>query len=55
MKEEFYEELLEIFLSNEELQKKHEKLFNNITLIVEHIKKTKELEELNKKLSEANK
>ena len=55
MKEKYYEELMEIFLSNDELQEKHSELFNVLTLIVEHIKKTKEIEELNKKLTELNK
>ena len=55
MKEKYYEELMEIFLGNDELQEKHSELFNVLTLIVEHIKKTKEIEELNKKLTELNK
>ena len=55
MKEKYYEELMEIFLSNDELQKEHSELFNVLTLIVEHIKKTQEIEELNKKLTELNK
>lgn len=55
MKEKYYEELMEIFLSNDELQEKHSELLNVLTLIVEHIKKTQEIEELNKKLTELNK
>ena len=55
MKEKYYEELMEIFLGNDELQKEHSELFNVLTLIVEHIKKTQEIEELNKKLTELNK
>lgn len=55
MKEEYWDELNDIFLSNEDLQKEHEKLFKNISLIVESSKKHKELEELNKELTELNK
>lgn len=55
MKEEFWNELLGIFLNREELQKDHETLYKNITLIVETSKKHKELEELNKELTELNK
>ena len=55
MKEKYYEELSEIFLNNEDLQKEHAELFNVISLIIEHIKKTQEIEELNKKLTELNK
>lgn len=55
MKEEYWDELNDIFLNNEELQKEHEKLFKNVSLIVETSKKHKELEELNKELTELNK
>lgn len=55
MKEEFWNELLDIFFNNEELQKEHEKLYKNISLIVESSKKHKELETLNKELAELNK
>ena len=55
MKEEFWNELLDIFFNNEDLQKEHETLYKNITLIVETTKKHKELEELNKELTELNK
>ena len=55
MKEEFWNELLDIFFNSEELQKEHEKLFKNLSLIVEHQKKSKEIEELNKELTELNK
>ncbi len=55
MKEEYYNELNEMFLASDEMQKEHAELFNVIQLIVEHIKKTHEIEELNKKLQELNK
>lgn len=55
MKEEYWDELNDIFLNNESLQKEHDKLFKNISLIVETSKKHKELEELNKELTELNK
>ena len=55
MKEELWNELLDIFSNNENLQKEHEKLFENVSLVVEFQKKQKEIEELNKKLSELNK
>lgn len=55
MKEKFWNELADIFFNNEELQKEHEELYKNITLIVETSKKHKELEELNKQLTELNK
>ena len=55
MKEEFWQELLKIFEDNIDLQSKHEKLFKNISLIVETSKKYKEIEELNKELTELNK
>ena len=50
-----WDELNDIFLSDETLQKEHEKLFKNVSLIVETSKKHKELEELNKELTELNK
>ena len=55
MKEKYYDELNEIFLASDDLQKEHAELFNVIQLIVEHIKKTQEIDELNKKLQELNK
>lgn len=55
MKEEFWNELLDIFFNDEKLQKEHEKLYKNITLIVEHQKKSKEIEEIGKQLAEINK
>lgn len=57
MKEEFWQELLHIFEheEDEEFKKKHEKLYRNICLIVETSNKHKELEELNKELTELNK
>lgn len=55
MKGEYWNELLDIFFNNENLQKEHEKLYKNISLIVETSKKHKELEDLNKELTELNK
>ena len=55
MKEEYYNELNEIFLNDDELAKKHEKLFKNRTLIVESIKKQQEVADINKELQELNK
>lgn len=57
MKEEYWKELLHIFEheEDEEFKKKHEKLYRNICLIVETSTKHKELEELNKELTELNK
>lgn len=55
MKEEFWQELLEIFESDEELKINHETLYKNISLIVASTNKHKELEELNKELTELNK
>lgn len=55
MKEEFWNELLDIFFGNEELQKEHENLYKTVSLIVETTKKHKELEDLNKELTELNK
>lgn len=55
MKEKFWDELLDIFFNNEELQKEHVELFKNVSLIVEVSKKHQEIEELNKELTELNK
>lgn len=55
MKEEYWQELLEIFQSDEELKVKHETLYKNIKLIVETTNLHKELEKLNKELTELNK
>lgn len=55
MKEIYWNELLEIFESNEELKVNHEALYKNIKLIVTTTEKHKELEELNKELTELNK
>lgn len=55
MKEEFWQELLEIFESNDELKINHETLYKNISLIVASTNKRKELEELNKELTKLNK
>ena len=55
MKEEYWNELNEIFLNDEELQKKHEKLFKIISLVVEDTKKTNELQKLHEELQKLNK
>ena len=55
MKEKFWEELLEIFTSNENLQNEHQDLYKNISLIVDVSRKHNEIEELNKVLTELNK
>lgn len=55
MKEELWNELLDIFFSDEKLQKEHEKLFKVVSLIVEHQKGSKKLEEIGKELAEINK
>ena len=55
MKEEFWNELLDIFLNDNELQINHETLYKTVSLIVETTKKHKELEDLNKELTELNK
>lgn len=55
MKEKYWEELLQLFLDMPVIQESHKDLFKNIKLIVETTKKHKELEELNKELTELNK
>lgn len=55
MKEKFWDELLDIFFNNEDLQKEHAELYKNVSLIVEVSKKHQEIEELNKELTELNK
>jgi len=55
MKEEFWEELLDMFLNHEELQKEHEKLFKITSLIVDHQKGSKKLDEIGKEIAELNK
>ena len=54
MKEEYWQELLTIFLENG-LMEKHENLYKVIKLIVDVQTNRKELEELNKELTELNK
>jgi len=54
MKEEYWNELLDIFFNHEELQKEHENLYKNVSLIVESSKKHKELEELKNVLTGNN-
>lgn len=55
MKEVYWKELLEIFEGDEELKINHSKLYNNIRLIVKSNDTHKELEKLNKELTELNK
>lgn len=55
MKEVYWKELLEIFENDEKLKLDHETLYNNISLIVKANDTHKELEELNKELTELNK
>lgn len=55
MKEVYWKELLEIFESDEELKVNHETLYNNISLIVRANEAHKDLERLNKELTELNK
>ena len=55
MREKYWDELNEIFLSNEELQKKYSSLFKTVTLVVELNKKHDEIDKLNKELSDLNK
>lgn len=55
MKEKYWDELLDIFFKDEDLQVNHHDLYRTIELIVETTKKHKELEELNKELTELNK
>ena len=55
MKEVYWKELLKIFEGDEELKVNHETLYKNIRLIVQANDTHKELEELNKELTELNK
>ena len=55
MKEVYWKELLEIFENDEKLKVDHETLYKNIKLIVKANDTHKELEELNKELTELNK
>lgn len=55
MKEVYWKELLEIFESDEKLKVNHETLYNNISLIVRANEAHKDLERLNKELTELNK
>lgn len=55
MKEEYWTELLDIFADKPELQEAHEKLFNTLSLIVKLNELSKELENVNKQLTELNK
>ena len=55
MKEKYWEELNEMFLSDEELASKHVNLSKIAALIVQNNKISGELEELQKELMELNK
>ena len=55
MKEELWNELLDMFFENEKLQEEHEKLFKIVSLIIEHQKGSKKLEEIGKEIAEINK
>jgi len=55
MKEKYWNELLDIFFNNEELQKDHPDLYKNIKLICDVSKKHQEIDEINKELQELNK
>ena len=54
MKEEYWKEMLSIFVDREELKREHHKLYETISLIVKTTELHKELEELNKHLTELN-
>ena len=55
MKEEFWQELLELFEEMAVVKENHKDLYKTIKLIVDAQTKRKELEELNKELTELNK
>lgn len=55
MKEEFWQELLELFEEMAVVKENHRDLYKTIKLIVDVQTKHKELEELNKELTELNK
>lgn len=55
MKDKYWDELNEMFLSDEELAKKHVNLAKIVSLVVENTKLSKELEEISKQLMDLNK
>ena len=55
MKEKFWNELADIFFKDENLQKDHAELYENVKLTCDVIKKQHEIQELDKKLTELNK
>ena len=55
MKEKYWEELNEMFLTDEELASKHVNLAKIASLVVQNNKISGELEELQKELMELNK
>lgn len=55
MKDKYWDELNEMFLSDEELASKHGNLAKIVSLVVENTKLSKELEEISKQLMELNK
>ena len=55
MKDKYWDELNEMFLSDEELRIKHGNLAKIVSLVVENTKLSKELEEISKQLMELNK
>lgn len=55
MKDKYWDELNEMFLSDEELAKKHVNLAKIVSLVVENTKLTEQLEGINKQLVDLNK
>ena len=55
MKDKYWDELNEMFLSDEELANKHVNLAKIVSLVVENTKLSKELEEISKQLMDLNK
>lgn len=55
MKDKYWDELNEMFLSDEELAKKHVNVAKIVSLVVENTKLTQQLEGINKQLVDLNK